>query len=259
MINLGLENKKVIILGASNGIGKQLSYDFVNQGSKVSIVARNLRSLKKIASNLNSIKPGNNFFSIDLMPEGNPTKIIKKIFNLHGVHEIIINCVGGGMGVNNPPKKYNDWNKVWRFNCGIAIESNMEAIKHLEKQKTKFARFIHISSYAGKLAKPTHNKIAYSTSKAFLNSYIKNMSKHYGNKNLIFNGIMPGPILTKGKFWKKKIKKNPKEVRKYLKENFSLNRFAKYSEITPYILALASEYTSYTSGSIIDLSGGEID
>ena len=77
MINLGLENKKVIILGASNGIGKQLSYDFVNQGSKVSIVARNLRSLKKIASNLNSIKPGNNFFSIDLMPEGNPTKIIK--------------------------------------------------------------------------------------------------------------------------------------------------------------------------------------
>ena len=70
---------------------------------------------------------------------------------------------------------------------------------------------------------------------------------------------MPGPILTKGKFWKKKIKKNPKEVRKYLKENFSLNRFAKYSEITPYILALASEYSSYTSGSIIDLSGGEID
>ena len=63
MINLGLENKKVIILGASNGIGKQLSYDFVNQGSKVSIVARNLKSLKKIASNLNSIKPGNNFFS----------------------------------------------------------------------------------------------------------------------------------------------------------------------------------------------------
>ena len=30
-------------------------------------------------------------------------------------------------------KKYNDWNKVWRFNCGIAIESNMAALKYLHK------------------------------------------------------------------------------------------------------------------------------
>ncbi len=257
MLNLGLENKKVIILGASNGIGKQLSYDFVNQGSNVTLIARNFKSLQKITTYLNSIKPGNNFFSIDLMPEGNPTKIINKIFKLIGVHEIIINCVGGGLGVNNPPKKYNEWNKVWRYNCGIAIESNMAALKLLEKKK--FARFIHISSYAGKLAKPSHNKIAYSASKAFLNSYIKNMSKQYGKNNLIFNGIMPGPILTKGKYWEKKIKKKPYEVKKYLKKNFSLNRFARYNEITPYILALASQHSSYTSGSIIDLSGGEID
>ena len=133
----------------------------------------------------------------------------------------------------------------------------MAALKYLHK--SKFARFIHISSYAGKLAKPSHNKVAYSSAKAFLNSYIKNMSKIYGSKNIIFSGIMPGPILTEGKFWQKEIKKNPIKVQKYLNKNFSLKRFAKYHEINPYILALASKFSTYTSGSIIDLSGGEID
>lgn len=257
MMDLSLKGRRALIIGGSKGIGEKLSHEFVKYGSKVTLIARNSKLLKKIISNLNKINPGNNFISIDLMPEGNPTKVIKKVFKLYGIHEIIINCVGGGMGVDNPPKKYNDWNKVWRFNCGIAIESNMAALKYLHK--AKFARFIHISSYAGKLAKPSHNKIAYSSSKAFLNSYIKNMSKCYGKNNIIFNGIMPGPILTKGKYWQSQINKNPKKVRKYLNKNFSIQRFARYDEITPYILALASEFSTYTSGSIIDLSGGEID
>ena len=85
------------------------------------------------------------------------------------------------------------------------------------------------------------------------------MSKCYGKNNIIFNGIMPGPILTKGKYWQSQINKNPKKVRKYLNKNFSIQRFARYDEITPYILALASEFSTYTSGSIIDLSGGELD
>ena len=256
-MNLGLHNKKVLIIGGSKGIGEKISYEFVSQGCKVTLIARSNRLLKKIVSNLNRIRSGNNYFAINLMPEGNPTKAIKKVFKLYGPHEIIINCVGGGMGVNNPPKKYKDWSQVWRFNCGIAIESNMTALKYLHK--SKFARFIHISSYAGKLAKPSHNKIAYSSSKAFLNSYIKNMSKVYGNKNIIFSGIMPGPILTKGKYWHKEIEKNPKKVQNYLNKNFSIKRFAKYHEINPYILALASKFSTYTSGSIIDLSGGEVE
>ena len=85
------------------------------------------------------------------------------------------------------------------------------------------------------------------------------MSKVYGNKNIIFNGIMPGPIATKGKYWHKELKKNSKKVKKYLTNNFSMKRFAKYEEIIPYILTLASEFSTYTSGSIIDLSGGEIE
>ena len=50
------------------------------------------------------------------------------------------------------------------------------------------------------------------------------MSKIYGSKNIIFSGIiMPGPILTEGKFWQKEIK-NPIKVQKYLNKNFSLKR-----------------------------------
>ncbi len=257
MIDLGLEGKKAIIIGASKGIGEKVSYALAEQGCSVTLVARNSKLLRNIVANLNKINSGNNYLAINLLPKGNPTKVIKKIFKNYGTHQIIVNCVGGGLGIKNPPTKIDDWKKVWRFNCGIALEINMTALDHLKN--SNYARFIHISSYASKLAKPSHNKIAYSASKAYLNSYIKNMSKVYGNKNIIFNGIMPGPIATKNKYWHKELKKNSKKVKKYLTNNFSMKRFAKYEEIIPYILTLASEFSTYTSGSIIDLSGGEIE
>ena len=122
--------------------GEKISYEFVSQGCKVTLIARSNRLLKKIVSNLNRIRSGNNYFAINLMPEGNPTKAIKKVFKLYGPHEIIINCVGGGMGVNNPPKNIKIGVKFGDLIA--AIESNMTALKYLHK--SKFARFIHISS-----------------------------------------------------------------------------------------------------------------
>lgn len=256
MINFGLKNKKVLIFGGSKGIGERVAYDFVAQGANVTLVARSKKKLKIIKKNLDKIKSGNNIFPVNLIPIGKPTTTIKKIFKKIGIHEIVIHCIGGGLGVQNPPKNYLEWEKVWRFNCGIAIEANQEILKYLNKNK--YGRLIHISSYAGQLAKPKHNKIAYSASKSYLNSYIQNMSKLYGHKNIIFNGVMPGPMLTKGKYWEKTLKKDPKKTKKYLTENFSIKRFAELNEISPFVLALASKFSSYSSGSIIDLSGGEI-
>ena len=155
-------------------------------------------------------------------------------------------------------KKYDvkEWMKVWAFNVGIAIEINNVFIGPLVKKK--WGRVIHVSSIAAKYSDPNINKIAYSASKAYLNHYLEGVSKITAKSNVIFSGIMPGPILTEGKFWEKEMKKNPSKVKKYIEKNHAIKRFAKVSEICPFVLLLASEHSSYNAGTIIPIDGGKL-
>ena len=211
-MNLGIKNKRVLISGGSNGIGKELAYQFAKEGCKLTLLARNKAKLQHIINEIGGKNKGHYFFDINLLPNGNATKISKKILKNIGTHEIIVHCVGGGLGVSDPFAKYEDYQKVWRFNVGIAIEINNVFINSLIKKK--WGRVIHISSVAAK-KNPDKIKIAYSSSKAYLNHYIDGISKVVAERNVIFSGVMPGPILTEGKFWEKELKRKPnfKQVR----------------------------------------------
>ena len=101
-MNLGIKNKRVLISGASNGIGKELAYQFANEGCKVTLLARSKIKLQNIINDIGGKKRGHHFFSVNLLPNGNATKISKKILKNIGVHDIIVHCVGGGLGVVEP-------------------------------------------------------------------------------------------------------------------------------------------------------------
>jgi len=253
-MNLGIKNKRVLISGGSNGIGKELAYQFAKEGCKLTLLARNKAKLQHIINEIGGKNKGHYFFDINLLPNGNATKISKKILKNIGTHEIIVHCVGGGLGVSDPFAKYEDYQKVWRFNVGIAIEINNVFINSLIKKK--WGRVIHISSVAAK-KNPDKIKIAYSSSKAYLNHYIDGISKVVAERNVIFSGVMPGPILTEGKFWEKELKRKPSKVKKYIQKHYAINRFAKTNEICPFILLLASKHASYSAGTIIPIDGGE--
>ena len=123
--------------------------------------------------------------------------------------------------------------------------------------KKKWGRVIHISSISATHGEAHTNKVAYASSKAYLNSYLKGLSQLIAHKKIIFSGVMPGPLLTKGKFWEQQSKKNPSKVKKYLENNFAIRRFGKENEICPFILLLASKHASYASGTIIPIDGGK--
>ena len=168
-----------------------------------------------------------------------------------GTHDIIVHCVGGALGVGNPLADYFDWMKVWRFNVGIAIEINNVFINPLVKKR--WGRVIHVSSIS---AIDGDAKIAYAASKSYLNSYTKGMSKMYSTKNIIFSGVMPGPLLTPGKFWSKQMKSNPNKVKNLFKNIIQSRDLQSKRNLSIYSL-LASQHSSYASGALINLDGGK--
>ena len=129
-MDLGLKNKRVLITGGSKGIGKSIADAFYKEGSKLTVISRDEKILKKNILKYGGEKKGHYYFNCDLNILNNPTIISNKIINKLGPHEIIIHNIGGGLGVGNIFANLEDWKKVWNFNVGISIEMNNILVKN---------------------------------------------------------------------------------------------------------------------------------
>ena len=84
------------------------------------------------------------------------------------------------------------------------------------------------------------------------------MSREFARYNIIFSGVMPGPVLVKGKHWEKLSLSNNKLVEEYLNNHQAIGRFGQAKEIAPFVLLLASQHASFAAGSIIPVDGGNL-
>lgn len=256
-MNLDLKNKNVVITGASRGLGSNIADLFEKEGSNLILIARDDSQLKKKIKQYKKNKK-HSYISCNLRDKNIPTKIAKDIIKKYKKIDILIHNVGGGLGIKNYLDSTDKWIDVWNFNVGIAIEMNNVIIPNMKKNKA--GKIIHVSSInavsGGTMIEPFGGAPAYTCAKSYLNMYVKTVGREVAKYNIIMNGVMPGPILSKGKHWEKLLKSNPSFVKEYLKQNHAINRFAKFEEISPFVLLLSSKYSGYSSGSFISLDGG---
>ena len=257
-MDLGLKNKRIVITGGSKGIGSSVADFFEKEGALLTLISRDKNLLKRKISRYKNHKKKHNFFSCNLREKDIPTKISKEIIKKNKKVDIIIHNVGGGLGVKNYLDEKNKWIDVWNFNVGIAIEMNNIFIPYMIKKGG--GKIIHVSSInaisGGTMIYPYGGAPAYTCAKAYLNMYVKVVGREVAKNNIILNGIMPGPIISKGKHWDVLSKKKPKFVKNYLNRYHAIGRFGKFDEVSPFILFLASRYSNYTSGSMISIDGG---
>ena len=168
--------------------------------------------------------------------------------------------VGGGLGQKGPLDKVEDWNAVWQFNVGIAIEINSVLIPEMKKHG--WGRVVHISSITAELGDPSMKSLggslAYAAAKAYLNAYIKGLGREMAKDNIVVSGVMPGVVLSKGKHWDKLKNEKPELVDEFLNHYYPIGRFGSAEEISPFVVLLASQQASFAAGSIIPISGGRV-
>lgn len=256
-MDLGLKGKKILVVGASKNIGAETAKAFAEEGCKVTVVARDEKRLKALVKSLGGEKKGHGYISADLLVEGAPSDVAEEAIRHFGPFDIVVHNTGGALGLKDPLADVEDWKKVWKFNAGIAIEMNRLLVPYMKKRK--WGRIIHISSMAAEMGEQTSEKggaLPYAASKAFLNAYIKGLGRDLAKHGVIVSGIMPGVVLSKGKYWEKLCKSDPKCVKDYLDSHCSIGRFGKPEEIAPFAVFLGSKQASFAAGSIIPVNGG---
>jgi 3-oxoacyl-[acyl-carrier protein] reductase len=249
-MELNLKGKNALVTGSSKGIGFSIATLLHEEGCNVTINGRNNEILQNASS---GFKERIHACAADVTNPVECTKLIKETIDKWGSIDILVCNVGDGFSVKPGNENFEEWKRMFANNFYSSVNV-IDAAKN-ELSKTH-GSIVCISSIAGieTLGAP----VTYSVSKAALNAYIKNMSKPLAKQGIRINGVAPGNIFFKDSVWEKKLLENPNEVEKML-QNVSLKRFGKPEEISNFVTFLCSNKSSFTTGTIFIVDGGQIN
>jgi NAD(P)-dependent dehydrogenase (short-subunit alcohol dehydrogenase family) len=241
-----LEGKVAIVTGGSRGIGFAVAELFSKEGAKVVITSRNSEKLNDAASKLNCTA-----IKADVRNSDQVKNVINQTVEKFGKIDILINNAGIFPKISKLHEiSEDDWNDVLDTNLSGPYRFTKEVIPFLQKNG---GVIINVSSDAGLRAYPDFNADAYSASKAALNLLTKTWALQYAKDKIRVNAICPGVVDTDmtTPFLK------TEADRKFMNNDHPIGRMGQPEDVARSILFLASDDSSWTTGTIMTVDGGE--
>ena len=191
---ISVQDKVVIITGASRGIGKATAVLFGAKGARVVIAARSQDDLEKTAD---EIKKKNKNAEVLIVPadvtqEVDIKNLVKTALNKFARIDILVN--NAGLGINKPVAEFTtpDWDLTLDTNLKGPFLISREVLPIMIKQRG--GQIINISSGAGK--NPIKNYAAYCASKFGLIGFSESMALEVRNYNIKVSVLLPGTTAT---------------------------------------------------------------
>ena len=239
---MNLKNKKVIITGATGGIGNSLVEKFNNFGSKIVATGTNeekLNSLKEIYPNIIVEK-------FKLNEHDKIENFIEIINEKLGGLDILIN--NAGITLDNLSIRLNEenWKKVLDINLTSSFLMCKYAIKKMLKKK--YGKIINITSIVGHTG--NLGQANYAASKAGIVAFSKSLALEYAKKNININCVSPGFIKTN------MTDKISEEFKKNLINKIPAGELGTGEDVSNCVAFLASDFAKYINGETIHVNGG---
>jgi len=244
---LKLAGKVAIITGGSRGIGFEIAKIFSQNGATVIITSKNSQQLQNAADQLtNTIS-----ISADIRKEEEVKKVVEKTIEKFGKLDILVNNAGIFPKIKQMHEiSEREWNDVLDINLNGAFRFTKFSIPYLQKTS---GTIVNVSSDAGLKAYEGFNADAYSASKAALIVLTKCWALEYAKNKIRVNCICPGVVETD---MTKPFLKTEKD-RDFMNKDHPLGRMGQPEEIAKSILFLTSEDSSWTTGAILAVDGGQ--
>ncbi len=246
-----LDEKVVIITGASAGLGEQFAHAFGESGAHVVLAARRMDLLKKVAEDVSSKYDVKALpLKTDVSKESDIIRLVEKTVSDLGTVDVLVN--NAGMYVVKPliEQTLDDWNLVMDVNLTSAFLATREVAKIMIPKKS--GSIINISSTFG-YGGTEFTEISYYTSKGGLISMTKALAVELGKHNIRVNAIAPGffpTAMSKGAIEDDAIRKRLIEPRT------ALPMLAQNEWIRGAACFLASDDAKYITGHTLAVDGG---
>ncbi len=256
-----VEGKVVIVTGGSRGIGEMIAAGFLANGAKVYISSRKADVCNATAERLQAEFGGECVSLPADMATLEGIQGFVDAFNQREDHlDVLINNAGVAWGA--PLEEFPEvgWDKVMNTNVKGPFFLAQKLLPLLEKAATfdEPARIINVGSIDG-IKTPIFDNFSYGPSKAAIHHLTRVLAAHLIKRNIIVNGIAPGPFPTymlstgvggggdaENTDWDAVGKSNPR------------GRVGKAEDIAGLAIFLASKASGFTVGDVITCDGGSV-
>ncbi|WP_455717475.1 7alpha-hydroxysteroid dehydrogenase [Anaerosporobacter sp.] len=245
-----LENKVVLITASTRGIGLACVKRCASEGAIVYMGARNLDRANEIANELNSNGAKVNVVYNDATVKESYKTMVEEVVKAEGHIDVLVN----NFGTSNPKvdldiksTEYDEFIRTMDLNLASVFLSSQAVIPHMAAGGG--GSIINISSIGG--IRPDVSQIAYGTSKASINYLTKLIATQCARDNIRCNAVLPGMTATDA------VNDNlTEDFKEFFLKHTPIKRMGKPEEIAGAVAYFACDDSAYTTGQIMDVSGG---
>jgi NAD(P)-dependent dehydrogenase (short-subunit alcohol dehydrogenase family) len=244
-----LQNKNILITGASSGIGKECAFRCYKEGAKVHLLGRNERSLKEIYAQLND---NNNSISVlDLQDFERYQNIIESIVTKHGKIDGFIHSAGYQITLPISAMNYQMYLDIFSVNTISAFEF-IRLLSKRNYSNLSGMSIVLIASIMSIIANPALT--AYCATKAALVGGAKALALELANKGMRINCISPGTLGDTAMTENLKKQISEEEFHK-IEQEYPMG-LGSIKDISSLCLFLLSDESKWITGQNIIIDGG---
>jgi len=238
-----LENKNIIVTGASGGIGNAIIKKLNEAGANILASGTRIEKLEELKKNFKDIK----ILKFDISQNEKIEEFIENAtIELGGSLDIIVNNAGITQDNLAIRMKLDEWQKVININLTSTFLMSKFAIKKMLKNKSgKIVNITSVVGHTGNLGQAN-----YTASKAGVIAMSKSLAIEYAKKNININCISPGFIKTA---MTDKIDDKFKEI---IISKIPSDRLGEPDDIANAVLFLSSDQSDYINGETLHVNGG---
>ncbi len=256
-MDLNLKNKVAVVFAGSKGLGKAAAMSLASEGCRLAICSRDIKNLEQARDEIMT-KAGSEVitFVVDVGKKSDIEKFIKTVIDKWQKIDILVTNGGGP-----PVKPFIDTNDeewhTWFDNTFMSVVRSIKAVIP-SMQINKWGRIINITSVSVKA--PIENLIYSNSLRLGVVGLAKTLAAELGPLGITVNNVAPGYHLTEGleRIIKTKIDSGMQrdQVLKQWNEKIPLRRIGGPNDLAELITFLASDRTSYLTGTTIQVDGG---
>ena len=241
-MDLMLSGRRVIVTGASRGIGRAIAAAFLDEGARVAICARDAPVLAATAAELDEHGEVHQRCA-DMSDPGAPAEFVEWAVEQLGGVDVVVSNVSAQAG--------NDYARSFQVDIGGADSLIRAAL--VEMVDHDDANVVFIGSRAGNVGVPWMP--AYAAVKAATVSMAKSLALEVARRGIRVNVVSPGDVLFPGGSWDRAQRHSPKLFEGIMREN-PLRRLARPEEIADVVAFIASRRSIFVTGANFMVDGG---
>jgi NAD(P)-dependent dehydrogenase (short-subunit alcohol dehydrogenase family) len=245
-----LTGKKAFVTGASRGIGQAIAVAFAAAGADVALVARGADGLAETAEAVEAVGRQALVIPADVTSQEQVEAAVSAAIDQLGYVDIVVNNAGGSnFMVEFKDLRLSGWDKIMRLNLNSAVYVCHAFAGHLLERGQ--GSVINVASVAGVVSAATMSP--YGASKAGLISLSKTLAVEWGAGGVRVNALCPGWTATalNRNLWEDP-DLGPARV-----ANVPMGRWGRAEEMTGPAVFLASDASSYMTGQVLIVDGGQ--